>query len=130
MHDDSQSVRTSVSIARQHWTTASPAETLTSIRAEGDRLLARLSLQLGQLVDQALIAQETLRECEVHALFLDAWVDDALYRGDAVTARECSDRALAMRDELDLLISDVQRIVLNARRSREQVHSLTSRMRE
>lgn len=130
MHDELQSVRTSVSVARQHWTTSSPAETLTAIRAEGDRLLARLTLQLAHLVDQAQIAQETLRECEVHALFLDAWVDDALYRGDAATARECSDRALAVRDELDLLIGDMQRIVLNARRSHEQVHALTARMRE
>jgi hypothetical protein len=130
MHDELSPVRTSISTPQQHWTTSSPAETLTAIRAEGDRLLARLTSQIASLVDQAALAQNTLRECEMHALFLDAWVDDALYRGDAKTARACSDRALLLRDELDLLIGDMQRIAANARRCHDQVNDLGARVRE
>jgi hypothetical protein len=130
MHDQLQSIRTSVSFSDQHWTTSSPADSLTAIHAESDRLLGRLAMQLAALTDQAAAIQESLRACEVHALHLDAWVDDALFRGDPTTARICSARALLLRDELELIASDVQRLAQSARHSHEHICELGSRLRE
>jgi hypothetical protein len=130
MYDQLQSVRTSVSFSDRHWTTSSPAESLTAIRAESDRLLGRLAVQLAALSDQATAIQESLRACEVHALHLDAWVDDALFRGDPTTARVCSARALLLRDELELIAGEVQRLAQSARHSHEHICDLGSRMRE
>ena len=130
MHDQLQSVSTLVSFTDQHWTTSSPADSLVAIRAEADRLLGQLALQLSIIADHAAAVRESLRDCEIYALRLDAWVDDALYRGDAATARICSARAMLLRDELETLAGDVQQMTQQARQSHEQACNLGTRMRE
>jgi len=130
MHDPRQSFSTFVSFTDQHWTSSSPADSLVVIRAEADRLLGRLALQLSMIADQSAAARESLRDCEIYALRLDAWVDDALYRGDAATARICSARALLLRSELEALVNDVQQLAQRARESHEHACALGARMRE
>jgi hypothetical protein len=71
-------------------------------KLELETLLNEVQAQLDQLQTdtQRQSIERKLNEVKEKARRLDAFVDDALYSGDAETARACAENALLIREQL------------------------------
>jgi phage shock protein A len=73
---------------------------LSAMLNEADQRIAHLSTVWSSLLGQLQEVEAAIQASEAHARRLDAFVDDALYSGDAPTARRCAEQAALLRSEL------------------------------
>jgi phage shock protein A len=104
MHDIMYTAQQDIITADRYWVDTSSRETLDAMLAETDQQLGQLSGAWSQLLSQLHRVESAIAQSDQHARRLDAFVDDALYSGDADTARRCAEQARMLRDELGRII--------------------------
>lgn len=93
-----------ITITDRYWVEPSSAEILDAMLAETDQQIGQLSGAWSQLLSQLHMVESAIAQSDQQARRLDAFVDDALYSGDAETARRCAEQARLLRGELETII--------------------------
>lgn len=76
---------------------------LNQLLTQTDHTIQQLNLAWSSLMQQLASVELAIAETDQQARKLDAFVDDALYSGDAATARRCADQSARLRRELEQL---------------------------
>ena len=104
MHGTMYTAQQDITIADHNWADTSSREALDAMMAETGQQIGLLSGAWSQLITQLHAVESAIEVSDQHARRLDAFVDDALYSGDAETARRCAQQASLLRHELQHII--------------------------
>jgi phage shock protein A len=129
MHDIMYKAQQDITIADRYWVDSSSRETLDALLAETDQQLGELSGAWAQLLSQLHMVESAIAESDQHARRLDAFVDDALYSGDADTARRCAEQARMLRHELAHIVDGFRNNKQIAASVNDELAALMSKLR-
>jgi phage shock protein A len=96
---------------------------LATMLNEADERLSHLNATWNSLMAQHELIEDAIYAVDEQARRLDAFVDDALYSGDAETARRCAERASALKAQLD-------RVILSYKDNRTQAAAISNELHQ
>jgi hypothetical protein len=100
MRQSTSSLQQTTIVSESRTNGASAVDRLNILLSDSDDAIRSLNLSWQALMRQLASIEKSIEHTDWQARRLDAFVDDALYSGDAGTARCCADRAKALRLEL------------------------------
>jgi phage shock protein A len=99
---------------------------LNALFSDADDSIRALNRTWQHLMQHLTDMEHAIEETELQARRLDAFVDDALFAGDAAAARCCADRAKKLRTELTRISEQFNSNKRLASLLRDNVESLAS----